>query len=231
METHGGNALYFIDSDCNNLLTIDKGFSQANDFAKLLLLDNISFFRNQLGSNSFIIGESDGKHCLFSDEGDIQCNYIYCDGSITSTMTITAYESIECTDGPVSGTAFVNTSRVETKKNIEKYDKNAINEIINTDIYEFNYKSEKDKSKKHIGFVIGENYNYSNDIVAVDKDKKEIGVDTYSMISVAYKAIQEQQEEIEELKEKDRQKDILIQTLIERIERLEKEIKDGKDKL
>ena len=35
---------------------------------------------------------------------------------------------------------------------------------------------------------------------------------------------------LQKLKEKDRQKDILIQSLIERIEKLEKEVKDGKDK-
>ena len=44
------------------------------------------------------------------------------------------------------------------------------------------------------------------------------------MISIAYKAIQEQQEQIEELQAKDKQKDELIQSLIQRIETLEKEV-------
>ena len=44
------------------------------------------------------------------------------------------------------------------------------------------------------------------------------------MTSVAYKAIQEQQEQIEKLQAKDKQKDELIQSLIQRIETLEKEV-------
>ena len=50
------------------------------------------------------------------------------------------------------------------------------------------------------------------------------GINTYSMISVAYKAIQEQQEQIEQLQEKDKQKDEIISDLIKRIETLEKEV-------
>lgn len=101
-------------------------------------------------------------------------------------------------DGPVYATAFNNTSLEESKKNIKKSSIKALNIIKNTDIYDFNYKQEKDGYKKHIGFVIGEKYNYSKDIT----NQENTGVDLYSMVSVAYKAIQEQQEEIEELKKR-----------------------------
>ena len=83
----------------------------------------------------------------------------------------------------------------ERKKNFEKLD-NGLEIIKNTDIYKYNLKSQKDTDKKHIGFVIGENYNYSKEITNRNND----GVDTYSMISVAYKAIQELAEENRELK-------------------------------
>lgn len=118
------------------------------------------------------------------------------------------------------------TSREESKKNFEKL-QNGLDIINDTEIYKYNLKSQADVDKKHIGFVIGENYKYSKEITSVDKEGKEVGVDTYSMISVAYKAIQEQQEQIEQLQEKYKQKDEIIDDLITRIESLEKEARNG----
>lgn len=93
------------------------------------------------------------------------------------------------------------TSLEEVKKNFEKLE-NGLDIVNNTEIYKYNLKSQTDGDKKHIGFIIGENYKYSKEITALDNEGKEIGVDTYSMISVAYKAIQEQQEIINQLQEK-----------------------------
>lgn len=87
------------------------------------------------------------------------------------------------------------TSKAEEKKNFEKYD-NALETLKNIDIYKYNLKGEEDETKKHIGFVIGDDFNYSQDVTSVNND----GVDTYSFISLCCKAIQEQQQEIEELK-------------------------------
>ena len=86
------------------------------------------------------------------------------------------------------------TSIEKDKKNFEVLN-NGLEIIKNTDIYKYHLKSQKDTDKKHIGFVIGDKYNYSQEITSQNND----GVDTYSMISVAYKAIQEQQELIEQL--------------------------------
>lgn len=83
----------------------------------------------------------------------------------------------------------------EYKKNFEKFE-NGLEIVKNTEIYKYNLNNEVDGSKKHIGFVIGNKYKYCKDITSKDNS----GVDLYSMISVAYKAIQEQQEEIEKLK-------------------------------
>ena len=86
------------------------------------------------------------------------------------------------------------TSIEKDKKNFETLD-NGLEIIKNTDIYKYNLKSQKDTDKKHIGFVIGDNYNYSEEITSENND----GVDTYSMISVAYKAIQELAKQNEQL--------------------------------
>lgn len=95
------------------------------------------------------------------------------------------------------------TSKEESKKNFEKLtDKEAIEILKNTDIYKYNMKVDDNNKKKHIGFVIGKNYNYSKSITTEDENGEEIGVDTYSMISAAYKVIQMQQEKIEKLEQR-----------------------------
>ena len=192
--------VFFTDvNNGNSLLSIMPNIGDSQ-YATIYMLDNISFYRNQAGSNSFKIGNASGKHCLLTDDGYVNCDNIICSDSIYSFGHITGVKGIDCPEGYVSGIAFIDNSREELKKNIKKYKNNAIQEIMNTDIYEFNYKSEEENKRKHIGFIIGENYKYSDRITATDNKNKEIGADIYSMISVAYKAIQEQQEIIESLK-------------------------------
>lgn len=89
----------------------------------------------------------------------------------------------------------VQTSKAEKKKNFEKYT-NALETLKNIDIYKYNLKNEKDGTKKHIGFVIGDNYNYSEEITSKEND----GADIYSFVSLCCQAIKEQQEEIEKLR-------------------------------
>lgn len=107
------------------------------------------------------------------------------------------------TSGNMYAQQFVNTSLEETKKNIKLYKKNALDILKDIDIYEYNYKTEDDKTKKHLGFVIGDKYNYSKEITSNENK----GVDLYSFISVCCKAIQEQQEEINQIKEKLKESD------------------------
>lgn len=102
-----------------------------------------------------------------------------------------------CYDG-ITTPLVTQTSRAENKKNFEKL-KNGLDILKKVDIYKYNLKSEEDKKKKHIGFVIGENYKYSHEITAEDDKGKEIGVDTYSMVSVLWKAVQELTEKVERL--------------------------------
>lgn len=94
--------------------------------------------------------------------------------------------------------SFNNNSTEEIKKNIVYFDDEAIKIIKNSKIYEFNYKKEKDNEKKHIGFVIGDKYETPRQII----DENNQGIDMYSMTSILWKAIQEQQEQIEELQRK-----------------------------
>ena len=86
------------------------------------------------------------------------------------------------------------TSKKENKKNFEKLN-NALEIIKNTDIYKYNLKNQKDGEKKHIGFIIGDEYKYAKELTSTEND----GVDIYSLSSVCLKAIKEQQEMIEKL--------------------------------
>ena len=86
------------------------------------------------------------------------------------------------------------TSQKENKKNFEKVEK-AIDLLKKIEIYKYNMKYENDGDKKHIGFVIGDDFNYIKEVTSAD-DKN---VDIYSFISLCCKAIQEQQEQIEDL--------------------------------
>lgn len=93
-------------------------------------------------------------------------------------------------------TSISQRSLVNLKKNINKFNKNALELIYNSDVYEFNYKTEKDKDKKHVGFVIGEEYNTPQEFISNDGK----GIDTATVVGILVKAIQEQQQEIENLK-------------------------------
>lgn len=90
------------------------------------------------------------------------------------------------------------TSLKSKKKNIKKLNVKAIDLIKNSDICLYNLKGEKAKSKKHIGLIIGDGYNCPDEVIAQDGQ----GVEQYSMISLAWKAIQELIEENNNLKQR-----------------------------
>lgn len=108
--------------------------------------------------------------------------------SISSETKIDAYKVVSPIISQISLEKY--------KKNFEKLQDNALETIKNIDIYKYNLKSEKDTDKKHIGFVIGDNYNYSKEVTSIDDQ----GVDNYSFTSLCCKAIQELSQQVEELK-------------------------------
>lgn len=97
--------------------------------------------------------------------------------------------------------SLIQGSLERNKKNFEEF-KNGLEEVKKTNIYKYNLKHEEDGAKKHIGFVIGENYSYSHEITAENEQGEEIGVEDYSMISVCLQAIKELNEKVELLEKK-----------------------------
>lgn len=109
------------------------------------------------------------------------------------------YRFVVTDQGVCKAMSWVTGSRVEWKENIVPYYKNALQEVLNSDVYFYDLKDQSKsvwKEGRHIGFVIGDGYNVSQDIL----DGGGGAIDMYSALAIAYRAIQEQQEEIEELK-------------------------------
>lgn len=152
--------------------------------------------RYDIGEANLGIEENDGTMSTWINGNGFHCKTDYavfhaiCNSNpeISIGTDGNNYSSIKPTG--ITTPVLTQTSLEESKKNFEKL-QNGLDIVKNTEIYKYNLKSQTDGDKKHIGFVIGKNYKYSNEITALDKEGKEVGVDTYSMISVAYKAIQE----------------------------------------
>lgn len=156
---------------------------------------------------------SDGISCLQDKEGNIGCHLgtMFSDaptmqlfnGSNINVMTNTSIilqngtMETNITADQITTPTLTQTSLATSKKNFEKLE-NALEIISNTDIYKYHLKSQNDDDKKHIGFVIGNKFNYSKDITSEKND----GVDIYSMVSVCLQAIKELNNKIENLEEK-----------------------------
>lgn len=105
---------------------------------------------------------------------------------------------LDAFDGKITCVSLVQTSKESKKKNIEKYINNCLDVIKNSEIYTYNFKTETDEDKKHIGFVIGDeggSYKTPEEVISSNGE----GIDTYSMTSILWKAVQEQQEIIEQM--------------------------------
>lgn len=196
--TAGG--MYFYDVNKNKYLMQifpDDGLS----YGEIQILDNMNFFRNSNGSNSFQIGAGN-QYCLFSDDGAIRGNYLYIVGNGTFTGYLDVGNNINC-DGNVYAKNISSDKRL--KKNIKTSKDNALDIINKINIHSFDWK--EDNSHVDYGFIaqeleeIDENYVLKQEI----KNKKEevtdykYYVNELPIIATLTKAIQEQQAQIEEL--------------------------------
>lgn len=118
------------------------------------------------------------------------------------------------TSDEITTPTLTQTSKESKKKNIVKYNEKALDIVKASEIYEYNFKSENDTDKKHIGFVIGDEGNeYKTPEQVISNDRE--GIESYSMTSILWKAMQEQQ--------------IIIEQLQNELNILKGEKKDGQD--
>lgn len=206
------NQRVLLNSNLLNILDCDNsGSISAVDYVKIKnIISGVSVNTKQV-TGSFEINSNNPKDCLvIKDENGEIVNSMGV-GGINSTCVITdnficgktgtTYSdfsgvTINGTTGNITCVSLTQTSKEKSKKNFEKLT-NAKDILNATDIYKYNFKDEDDNSKKSIGVVIGENFNYSKDITSKDND----GVNLYSMVSVLWQVVKEQQEEIDKLKE------------------------------
>lgn len=100
--------------------------------------------------------------------------------------------------GTFVGKAFNTSSLEEYKKNISLFEENALDIVKNAEIYTYNYKVEEDDEHKHIGFVIGEKYKTPKQLIGETGDS----IESYSMSSIMWKALQELIDKVEKMEEK-----------------------------
>ena len=152
------------------------------------------------------VNDGGNKNVTIEGNGYLGCDSLYVDATgINCVGNIQAHSHIYCNNGVEP------FSLAEKKRDIEKYNNKALDEVLNTDIYYYNYKEDAENIKRRVGAIIGDKYKCSKEIIGTEGK----GIDLYSMISVAYKAIQEQQEIIEKQNK-------TIEELTARVEKLEK---------
>ena len=101
----------------------------------------------------------------------------------------------------ITASGLINGQKLESarelKKNIEPFScplgQTAIEKVVSTPVYKYNYITDEDTDWKYTGVIIDE-----APVEIVNMDGKNINI--YSMVSVLWKAVQEQQEEIDRLK-------------------------------
>lgn len=168
-----------------------------------------SFYINSNNpKNCFVIKDNSGDVVVSLGLGGVNSNQvvtqnIVCANTKTTDTSLNKYVTINGIDGnirasgKVEATTITQTSIAEKKKNFELY-QDALSEIAKIDIYKYNLVDEQDGDKKHIGFVIGDKFNYSEEIT----NKENNQVDLYSMMSMCMQGLKQQQEIIKKLEKR-----------------------------
>ncbi len=150
------------------------------------------------------IESAESSISVYSTQNDSSHTLIYAD-STGGGITIGGYvgndivirggndRHITCR-GYMESTAYNYLSDAKLKTDIQRYDFNAIPLIINSDIYKYKFKN---TGKEEFGLVIGDGYRTPDEII--ENHNGTYSINAYRMNTVMWKAIQEQQQQIEEL--------------------------------
>ena len=170
--------------------------------------------RSQVGSDTISIVQANTSNSIFMNVGDWYDNTSSSGLQIRSgtssqngRIDIVAQQtnsfinlaarsnSTEISASGITTPKLTQTSLESIKKNITKFTKNATDIINNSDIYEYNLKSDEDTDKKMIGFVIGDKYRTPAEVI----EKNGQAVELYSAIGILWKAVQELSARVEQL--------------------------------
>lgn len=178
--------------------------------ASIHILDKLKFFKNQAGSNSFKLGDEDA-YALLTDSGDIitkNGNVIL--GSENAKTSFSVYDNNANFWGNlnISGNVYADniSSDRRMKENIKDSTENAIDLIKKIQHKEFDKKNDGKHYK--IGYIAQEMEKIDSNFVIKrpeDKNRKVEGryyINELPLIATLTKAIQEQQQQIEQLQNK-----------------------------
>ena len=205
----GGDKLYFEDIESNqNLMVIDIG-NNITSYATINILDKISLFRNQAGSNSFKIGENN-NFVLFTDNGDIMAG----GGSVSLGMNSQLKDFAVNVSGAYfyGGNLYVADGNVyadnissdrKIKDNIKDSEVKALDIVNKIQHRQFNKKT--DNKHYDIGYIAQELEEIDPNFVLIrpktERTDEMYYINELPIIATLSKAIQEQQEEMESMKE------------------------------
>ena len=220
--------LSFTDDMGKYLFTINKGDGSAlTPYDTIKILNNIEFYRNQQGSNSFRVGP-EGKCCLLTDNGDLIAERVYI--GTGPSVSVNIHGEVYVYDGSLTitdGNIYANniSSDVRLKEDIKNVDIKALDVIRK--IRHKQFKMKTDEKHYNIGYIAQELEKIDENFVLKRKtgeneklEECQYYINELPIIATATKAIQEQQEIIEN-------QNNLIQDLIKRVEKLEKGEQNG----
>ena len=203
----------YLDSHMTNVLDIDENGSVGIiDYQRAKKIISGELQNTKVLQGTFEINSQDSKNCISIKDnygnivaslglGGVNSTYITCENIVCGYPSSSYNNFVGITlngnTGNINCVSLTQTSKEEYKKNFEKLE-NALDIIKSIDIYKYNMQQEEDTDKKHIGFIIGNDYNYSTEVTSQDNK----GADIYSFISVCCQAIKEQQEKIESLEKR-----------------------------
>ncbi len=182
------DAIRFLDADGKDVINLGR----FGGFIQTLTVNNLDV--DSLDIRNYISvshkNDSQGIYIGTMDIDNSDTTYIALDDNNELTaISLCGY------NGSIEAKAFNNISLEERKKNITIFDKNAIDIIKNSDIYEYNYKTEKDTDKKHVGFIIGPKYRTPKEAISADGES----IDIYALCSIMSKAMKDITNRLEKL--------------------------------
>lgn len=174
----------------SNFINIEN--KNTNTFFKLDTNVNNNF-GHLIFSNNEIVSENNSelKHGIFVD---LDNNHPMLQFFIDKSTVFELRRGRLNLDTAVYANSYNNLSLASKKKNFEYFNK-GLELINNSDFYLYNFKTENDDDRKHIGLVIGKGYKTPLEFINSD----EIGIELYSLVSACGDAIKTLNKKIEKL--------------------------------
>jgi hypothetical protein len=197
---------------------------------------SMSLFRHNVGIGTYvtdinnvtegrlqITGFSNGDQLSLRHPSSINLKWGLYVSSIDSSLNFYSNGSLRSNIDRVTGVYSALSDRTKKKNILPIYP--VLETLKQLPIYSYQYLDSKAEDRRQIGLMAQDVQPYFPELVYQrydrEKDKPLLMMDYSGLSVIALKAIQEQQLVIDDLKNKDRQKDLLIQQLIKRIEAIE----------